>query len=144
MLNDIVQSKEIPSNYLEDISPVPVLPKSIKKRKKQSGEVLTKRNPKSKKNIEDYFSSSDQTKPLAVHIKEGKKSPSTSSKESEYCIECCENYYDTSNKADWLKCLGCGKWFHETCTIYGDNCVTCGREKLRAANLESAKKKVRL
>lgn len=148
MVPEIGQSKETPSKYLEHISPVPVLPKTIKKRKKQSAEILTKPKPQSKTNIQDDFSDSDD-EPLTVHIQKSQKSSSTSidtscAKDSEPCIECWENYYTTTSKADWLKCVGCHKWLHETCTIYGDSCISCGREKVRAANLDRAKKKIHL
>ena len=42
----------------------------------------------------------------------------------------------------WFKCSGCDKWFHETCTLYGDYWVTYTREKPRAANVDCSKKKV--
>ena len=33
------------------------------------------------------------------------------------CIECDENYYKTREKVDWIKCLNCAKWMHESCTM---------------------------
>ncbi|KAJ8868060.1 hypothetical protein PR048_031869 [Dryococelus australis] len=34
------------------------------------------------------------------------------------CAECFELYYNTTSAADWIKCVNCNKWLHETCTMY--------------------------
>ncbi|CAH1974319.1 unnamed protein product [Acanthoscelides obtectus] len=55
--------------------------------------------------------------------------------DNEYlCVECYEPYEQTTKKEDWLKCLKCQKWLHETCTMYGEVCNVCSRQKLCEKN----------
>lgn len=182
-----VSSEETPSKVLNDLSPVPVLLKINKKRKKQSAEVLTKQKAKSKKvNDEDYSSSDDEV--LAVYLpkktvvsKPTEHEPSTSNafvvknvennnfssqkdpdlpvndncsnnsvekKNKTYdeddvsCVECWEDYYVTKTKVDWIQCLGCKNWLHESCTMYTNKCNSCGRNEVRDANVKRTKKRL--
>lgn len=50
---------------------------------------------------------------------------------SNECIECFENFEETQSTVDWIQCVICKKWLHETCTMYGDYCNPCQRLKLR-------------
>lgn len=47
------------------------------------------------------------------------------------CAECFEDFEKTKSKVDWIQCVMCKKWLHETCTMYGDYCNQCQRLKLR-------------
>lgn len=50
---------------------------------------------------------------------------------SNVCLECFENYEETKSTADWIQCVMCKNWLHETCTMCGDYCNPCQRLKLR-------------
>ncbi|KAF5280145.1 hypothetical protein FQR65_LT15061 [Abscondita terminalis] len=44
----------------------------------------------------------------------------------DFCSVCKGYYKDKSGpKVDWICCVGCYKWLHETCTPYSDNCPDC-------------------
>ncbi|KAJ0180122.1 hypothetical protein K1T71_004713 [Dendrolimus kikuchii] len=47
------------------------------------------------------------------------------------CVECFEDFAKTKSKVDWIQCVMCKNWLHETCTMYGDYCNQCQRLKLR-------------
>jgi hypothetical protein len=32
------------------------------------------------------------------------------------CVECCELYEETASPSDWMRCLGCQCWLHESYT----------------------------
>ena len=31
------------------------------------------------------------------------------------CVGCGENYNDTKNRDDWVQCIICTRWLHESC-----------------------------
>lgn len=43
------------------------------------------------------------------------------------CVGCEENYDLTLEKVDWIQCIRCKRWLHETCTSFVDVCQTCGK-----------------
>lgn len=47
------------------------------------------------------------------------------------CAECLEPYSVTTSKSDWIKCISCGRWLHETCSVYEQQCTDCGRKEIR-------------
>ncbi|CAG9760442.1 unnamed protein product [Ceutorhynchus assimilis] len=130
-----------------------------KKRKKQAAQLLNQKILKQSKNqksldeteISENSENSDD-EPLAKVAKKIKTTDKTSSEylkkltitkksrresKSERCAECLENYYETTETVDWLECIACKKWYHETCSLYANKCNLCGREEKRA---EKAKK----
>ncbi len=42
-------------------------------------------------------------------------------------LECEENYYFTKETIDWINCVKCYKWLHESCTNVRGS-VQCLRE----------------
>lgn len=79
-------------------------------------------------NIEPEWSGSDE-EPL---IKKGNYNVR---KEKEYfCVECFEPYEKTTKKDDWLQCIKCLEWLHESCTMYAEQCNICSRAELRKKN----------
>lgn len=62
--------------------------------------------------------------------KESLASDSSSDATNE-CVECFEDFEKTKLNVDWIQCVMCKKWLHETCTMYGDYCNQCQRLKLR-------------
>ena len=36
------------------------------------------------------------------------------------CVGCGENFYSTRQKVDWIECMRCTRWFHETCSTFKD------------------------
>lgn len=45
------------------------------------------------------------------------------------CVECLEDYSKTQSTCDWIKCVICTRWLHESCSIYEDKCALCGRKE---------------
>jgi len=45
---------------------------------------------------------------------------------SNVCVGCKENYELTKEK-DWIQCIRCKRWLHETCTSFVDVCQICGK-----------------
>lgn len=54
----------------------------------------------------------------------GKDKPS-----KDTCTECSENYKRTKSKSDWIQCIMCQNWLHETCTLFRNHCSKCGKLK---------------
>jgi len=46
---------------------------------------------------------------------------------SNVCVGCKENYEFTKEKVDWIQCIRCKRWLHETCTSFVDVCQICGK-----------------
>lgn len=46
------------------------------------------------------------------------------------CIQCGENYYQTKQTCDWIKCKSCNKWLHANCSRFVEFCNKCGAEDL--------------
>lgn len=61
-------------------------------------------------------------------------SDTVSDSEDEACVECLEIYAVTTSRSDWIKCMSCGRWLHESCTLYQDKCCDCGRKEIRQKN----------
>lgn len=143
-----------PSKILVDLSPV-VMEKAVvvRKRAKQVASILTSpehlavRREKEKKLKENE--AKKQLKMLRenttqMKAKKRKCTVSSSSEDDEsivleseasgdedftenLCIGCGEDYNLTKMKVDWIKCVNCLKWLHETCTSYSDFCQKCGK-----------------
>lgn len=75
--------------------------KTIKKTIKKSQEKLIRR----KTNSKTVLSSSKQ------------KTNAVDNNLSNLCVGCEENYESTLEKVDWIQCIRCKRWLHETCTI---------------------------
>lgn len=43
------------------------------------------------------------------------------------CLGCGEKYNVTTKNDDWIKCLHCQRWFHESCSKYVNLCDMCGK-----------------
>lgn len=43
------------------------------------------------------------------------------------CLEYLEDYFSTKSSVDWIKCIDCLGWLHETCTMYNQRCNGCGK-----------------
>lgn len=150
--------KETPSKFLNEISPVPIIQPSQRKRKKQSAEMLTLSTKQSKnftnRNANNSNSDSDSDESTLAQIAKGLKKKKLERKQEkrvkkiqaktdenrelvpnvdeERCVECLENYFKTTETVDWIQCTTCRNWYHETCSLYGAKCSNCGREERRA------------
>lgn len=147
-----------PGKILDCISPVPRSTEqvAVKKRGRALAQVLTspahiklrktqKRNvTKSKKITKDQMT----LKQKNIDNKRSKKvrEPLTSTSESEgyislndesdsleewnenICASCGENYNKTTKNDDWIQCITCSRWLHESCLKYQNMCDSCGKK----------------
>ncbi|XP_054706771.1 uncharacterized protein LOC129216581 [Uloborus diversus] len=116
-----------PTKLLHQISPVPKLEERCRKRKKQSAMVITSQEHIKEKKLKSAAKLSKASKQLVMDtpIETG------GSDHTNNCLECEENYYLTKETVDWIKCVKCQKWLHESCTMYGNLCNVCGKTKIR-------------
>lgn len=52
------------------------------------------------------------------------------------CAECFEHFLETTSKSDWIKCINCGRWLHESCTLYGAKCNMCARLEFKNLSIK--------
>lgn len=156
LLNLPSTSKETPTKTLMKLSPIPRLPKPKVHncRKKQSAKILnlSANNGKRQLVLEDTYNQEENAR---NHPKKTKKervrgnvataaNPSVSidtDKPNDNCIECLENYWQTTSKVPWVQCVICKNWMHENCSMYGVMCNLCGREEKRKTVAELKNKK---
>lgn len=162
------------TKLLHEISPVPLLTQSVRKRAKQVATLLTspeyreecsrkalkkkttkgkiipehrkecsrkalnKKTAKGKtivkpvqskkrKRMRDSSSSNDDAEAVFA---ESSDSPEEFNENE--CVGCGEDYNSTTKAADWIKCIRCNFWLHETCTTFDDHCQNCGKMELKA------------
>ncbi|CAG9795717.1 unnamed protein product [Diatraea saccharalis] len=65
--------------------------------------------------------------PIKKTKKDAQDNPKDTGKDN--CIECFENYKNTKSLSDWIQCVMCQNWLHETCTLYKNYCSRCGKLK---------------
>lgn len=97
--------------------------KDSKKRRNAKGKSFGKKKKYSSSESEDELVSSS-SEDESLH------------NDSNICIECYENYNTTTSKADWVECIRCARWMHETCTLYEEKCNRCGRSEAKNKNLK--------
>lgn len=80
-------------------------------------------------NSPHYKIKGKKTKGLPVKStkRDGQDKPKDTNKDN--CIECFENYKKTKSKSDWIQCVKCQNWLHETCTLFRSYCSRCGKLK---------------
>lgn len=61
-------------------------------------------------------------------------SDNVSETDGDACAECFESYSNTKSTSDWIKCISCARWLHESCTLYPQKCCDCGRSEIRRKN----------
>lgn len=92
-----------------------------KNRTKTEKHVKTKKITKKAKRVLIYSSNDESYEVSDIHLHE------------DHCVECLDNYTNTKSKVDWIQCVMCQSWLHETCTLYRNYCKKCGRIKIIAA-----------
>ena len=152
--SNIQSDKITPTKILQKISPVPKLKtKCTAKRKLNPTHLLTEpayiaeklqqqkkkelngKKQATKEKVKDVANVITQDRRIVKRTNtENKGSPVNS--DSNRCCECWENYFLTKKKDDWIKCLNCAKWLHETCSPYKEKCVDCGRKLAREENMK--------
>lgn len=121
-------------------------PSSKGVKRKKTSHKDHKKNASASESQTDY-KSGDQTSSKGVKRRKtshevykkntsGSESQADNKSDDNICSECWENYYKTTSKVDWIQCSTCGKWLHETCTLYGSLCNVCGREVKRKLHSE--------
>lgn len=81
---------------------------------------------------DDYETKGKKTKGLlAKKLKTSKRNEGEDPQDTvkDFCIECFENYQITKSTSDWIQCIMCQKWLHETCTLFKNYCSRCGKLK---------------
>lgn len=97
-----------------------------------SGLIAKKPTPKNdKRKKKTSYSSSEEESSVDMQFA---SSDDASDIEDTDCIECGEHYYSTKSKDDWIQCIVCSGWLHESCTMYLNMCNRCGRQKKRMEN----------
>lgn len=94
--------------------------KDTLKRKK----ISTVKKPRSKKQKSLSDSSTDEDV-TDFHLEDSGDSPLE--EEEAECLGCGEPYSSTSKKEDWIECLHCKKWFHESCSNFVNICNGCSK-----------------
>lgn len=46
------------------------------------------------------------------------------------CVGCLENYESTTSTAEWIQCVECHRWLHDTCTPFKMYCMSCGKKTI--------------
>ncbi|KAG8295034.1 hypothetical protein J6590_089620 [Homalodisca vitripennis] len=87
----------------------------------------TKKGLKTKKRLMFEQSSTSEEDDADIEL----LSDHVSDNEDDECTECLELYQETTSTSDWIKCMVCGRWMHESCTIYEGKCIDCGRREKR-------------
>lgn len=141
--------EETPSKFLREDYPIPLIPHQISKRKQHALDLTSPENrakrqvlSQNRANITDKKENKKTAKiakrKQIVKVRKYKSSISSSSScESEpilsssdelsdhnedYCVNCSEYYYTTKSKVDWIQCLKCSGWLHETCASHLATC----------------------
>ncbi|CAB3238985.1 unnamed protein product [Arctia plantaginis] len=73
-----------------------------------------KQNPPHK----DFQTKEKKTKGLPVKKTKRNEHQDPKDTDKENCIECLENYKNIKSKSDWIQCVMCEKWLHETYTLF--------------------------
>lgn len=143
----ISEHSSSPSTHLHKISPVPLLEKREKSSKKKNlarvfdlSFLKEKKSKLENSNREGFGNKKTKTKKIETE-KKITSSRRRIKKESESeidvdepesnnenkCLECLEDYFSTKSSVDWIKCIDCLGWLHETCTMYNQRCNGCGK-----------------
>lgn len=96
-----------------------------------------------RKRLAIYSSNSENEDHLSPNTEKGKKTiglPVKKTKKNKFeepnsidenvCVECFDTYNNTKSKSDWIQCIMCQKWLHETCTLFKNYCSRCGKLKM--------------
>lgn len=107
-----------------------------KKNRKKGKEIKKVRSPKSSSGEEsDEESLASLRRKLSNPPPDSCQNDSLSNNKSTdancYCVECYENYNLTQKSVDWICCIKCNNWLHETCTLYVNMCNICKRREFK-------------
>lgn len=142
-----------PTKILNNISPLPIRTKpQMHKRKKINATNLTsKDNIKKLKLKQEEKEKKSKSRSTGKNVrKKGVKPTDTSDssdssaevefreessdgilEKEEECVGCGEDYFKTKKNCDWIQCVRCMHWLHESCTLYVDVCHRCGNAILK-------------
>lgn len=141
--NEQIEEQPTPSKYLDEVVPIPAIPTRKFYKRKQSAAVLTSAEniQTLKQRKQDKLEKEDKKLEKLNMAKKYKKKPAkpepkkhSQSEENKVecrCVECTENYYETRETVDWICCVSCLKWLHESCTMYNPMCNICGQKNKR-------------
>lgn len=100
------------------------LEKQNKLQKKEKRTAVKAKKASQKRRIRDNCSSSSSEEygnTVSDH-----SSDNIASDSDDFCAVCNGYYHDKKGpKVDWLCCITCKKWLHETCTPYQHQCENC-------------------
>lgn len=134
-----------PNEALSKISPIPTIKFEGPPKRKQSAanltdpDFITFRAVKEMKKEEEISRKNGKDRKLCQASAKRVK-PKTKGKnfaEENQCVECLELYEGTSSPDDWIRCVKCKKWFHESCSIHEDRCNRCGSQPAKKSSKRS-------
>lgn len=102
--------------------------------KKNEKKPVPSKKKSAKKRLWESSSDDEHEEPVLIDSSDGGESFN----ENE-CVECLEDYGETTSQSDWIKCKHCNRWLHESCTVYEDKCSLCGRLENREKKLKIVK-----
>jgi len=127
-----------PKQLLKEVSPIPRTDNVQAPKRKQSAMIVTSPSVISiKKEKRELKKSSTVSLNEIVEIESNDKH------DINKCIECYELYYDTLSTADWIQCISCKKWLHETCTMYINTCNICKRIEFKKTKEVKVEEKIK-
>lgn len=106
-----------------------------KKRTTKGKRKVTFEGKKTKKDMKKHqtpLSLTDEDNDVEIEL----LSNNVNENDNESCAECFELYCLTTSKSDWIQCILCKKWLHESCSLYPQKCVDCGRKEVRQRNVK--------
>lgn len=101
--------------------------------KKPKSSLRKKRRFSKKRRMSVPTSSEDDLEELPLSLCDDAMSDDLNEFDDNECVECLELYTQTQSDDDWIQCVECRRWLHESCTLYGDKgkCCGCGRKDVR-------------
>lgn len=97
--------------------------KARQQNNQKKGNLKRKRKPK----VPDLLSSSEEEN----NVEYAEESDGPEDFGEDICAGCGDEYSKTQKKDDWVECIICKIWSHDTCTSYVNTCNACGNKNLK-------------
>ncbi|KAL3281337.1 hypothetical protein HHI36_004544 [Cryptolaemus montrouzieri] len=79
---------------------------------------------------EDYISPTAKKRQKKTEdlLEKRNKQRKISDIEENACEEWYDSYTNTKYKSDWIQCIMCRKWLHDTCKLFKNYSLRCGKQ----------------